>query len=237
MSIRDVAHESDSWWAYKPAPSRRPLGQDPAFRYSMLGQNRPIPESVVGLLPRDESVVPEPSCFEVIASTKKSPAFEEEMMRLKRRQVAAQSLSGARVDPRPLRQQVAADGQYLVTKLLGGGPPSPTDGPKPRRGRSMTRLHPPLGEPSVSLPQSEPCEEPRLTTQGLSPCATGPLPLRAACGHRRSARTQSVRLADEAGSASVVPSRFLHAQFTVYGIVLWLMLCLCPLCPGFGLRE
>ena len=149
MSIRDVAHESDSWWAYKPAPSRRPLGQDPAFRYSMLGQNRPIPESVVGLLPRDESVVPEPSCFEVIANTKKSPAFEEEVMRLKRRQVAAQSLSGARVDPRPLRQQVAADGQYLVTKLLGGGPPSPTDGPKPRRGRSMTRLHPPLGESSV----------------------------------------------------------------------------------------
>ena len=149
MSIRDVAHESDSWWAYKPAPSRRPLAQDPAFRYSMLGQNRPIPESVVGLLPRDESVVPEPSCFEVIASTKKSPAFEEEVMRLKTRQVAAQSLSGARVDPRPLRQQVAADGQYLVTKLLGGGPPSPTDGPKPRRGRSMTRLHPPLGESSV----------------------------------------------------------------------------------------
>ena len=147
MSIRDVAHESDSWWAYKPAPSRRPLGQDPAFRYSMLGQNRPIDK--LGLLPRDESVVPEPSCFQVIANTKKSPAFEEEVMRLKRRQVAAQSLSGARVDPRPLRQQVAADGQYLVTKLLGGGPPSPTDGPKPQRGRSMTRLHPPLGESSV----------------------------------------------------------------------------------------
>ena len=37
-------------------------------------------------------------------------------------------------------------------------------------------------------------------------------PRRAACGHWWSARTQSVRLADEVGSASVVPSRFLHAQ-------------------------
>ena len=33
------------------------------------------------------------------------------------------------------------------------------------------------------------------------------------------------------------PAVFCTHKFTVYGIVLWLMLCLCPLCPGFGLRE
>ena len=149
MSLKDVAHESVAWWAMKPAPSRRPLSQDPAFRYSMICMNRPIDK--LGLLPRDESLVPEPSFLEAIDNTKKSPAFAEELMRLKRRQVAAQSLSGSRVDSRPLRQQVAADGQYVATKLLGGGPPSPTDGPKPQRGRSLTLLQPPHGTSSVRL--------------------------------------------------------------------------------------
>jgi hypothetical protein len=149
MSLKDVAHESVAWWAMKPAPSRKPLSQDPAFRYGMLGQNRPLDKH--GVLPRDESMVPEPSWQQALENTKKSPAFAEELLRLKRRQVAAQSLSGARVDTRSLRQQVAADGQYIVTRMLGVGPPSPTDGPKPQRGRSLTLLQPPHGTSSVRL--------------------------------------------------------------------------------------
>ena len=129
-------------------------------------------------------------------------------MRLKTRQVAAQSLSGARVDPRPLRQQVAADGQYLVTKLLGGGPPSPTDGPKPRRGRSMTRLHPPLGESSVRTMWGAETDNPRSLAVCDWPIAPDAPP--AAIGGRRE-RSQCVSQM-RLGVPVWSPAVFLHAQ-------------------------
>ena len=68
--------------------------------------------------PRDGSLRPEPSYQEAINTARHSPTFAQELLKLKRRQAAQQ------MGP-PVRQQLAPDGLPLVTKLLGGRPPSP----------------------------------------------------------------------------------------------------------------
>ena len=127
---RPQEDESIAWWTTKPNKS---LVQDPASSKKQMSQARPMvgpADLPCGGSPRKGQGAKQGSRFilhaegpdarESIHMARHSPAFAEELSKLKQRQANAQNRS-------PPPQQLASDGQPIVNKLVGG-PRSPAKG-------------------------------------------------------------------------------------------------------------
>ena len=127
---RPQEDESVAWWTARP---NRPLVEDRTFAYSKMSPRMVGPANLPHSDPICQAQGPKegsrftlhaegPDARELIHMARHSPAFAEELSKLKRRQANAQN----RLPP---PQQLASDGQPIVTRLLGGGPPSPVASP------------------------------------------------------------------------------------------------------------